>query len=134
MKAEECKVGLEVRLSYDPSKGIIRTMPDHQSMVVVDWSRQKGVVRAGQHNTKDLIVVDPIADKQRATIIQAKIDEAKNAFEKAFLVLEEVKAFRHDEHGTDFSVYSLEDEGLVSMKELERVIENNGWSSSSLYC
>lgn len=122
MKREDVKIGMEVRCVGDPEKGTVIGLPDQYGVVEVRWTPNYTT----RCELDELEAVDPIADQQKAIHLQFKIDEAKNAFEKAFAALAEVQ--------NDNLLHYFEGDGLISTRELEKTIDENGWSSSSLWC
>lgn len=134
MKREDCKVGVKVYTDDGPLYHyIIDAVPDVNDMVAVSAPESSWV--SGDHDfyhIEDLYLYDEEEIKASAVKMQAKIDEAKSAFEKAFAALAEVR--NRDEGPNTLSHYQLSELGLVSIKELENTIEESGWSSSSLWC
>lgn len=75
----------------------------------------------------DLVLVDPGAEAAIAAKVQASVDKATSAFEAAFAALREVREAEIDQ-------WSLKNAKMIDTSKLERVFENGGWSSSSLWC
>jgi hypothetical protein len=125
MKLEDVKIGLEVRLTDDGTRGKIKSLPDVNGRVRFKWDG--GTV--DDIRVDRLAVIDLEADKKLATEMQTKIDAATTAFEQAFKALQELNIL-----DSNPSVIAFQDEGLVSLAKLEHAVETFGWSTSSLYC
>lgn len=71
--------------------------------------------------------------------IQAKIDEAASLLEQAFKAWQQAAAIEwygetnHPENEF-FDTYVLKHNPALDLAKFEKVVEANGWSSSSLYC
>lgn len=135
MKAEQCTVGAEVYTDDGPNyRYVVTELPDEAGMVRVKPTEDSYASgRIESYHLDDLHLYDPELLKQIGAEMQAKVDEAKTAFEAAFQALAKVRDFRTQD-GVYISRYEMQDLGLVSLKELERTIESGGWSSSSLWC
>lgn len=135
MKREDAYVGAEVYTDDGPLyRYKVVEVPDEQGMVKVKPTNESWA--SGSHDSfhlDDLILYEPRVLKLAAGEMQAKIDEAKNAFEEAFKAFKQVQNFR-SEDGSRISHYDLEEMGLISMEELEKTVESYGWSMSSLRC
>lgn len=133
MKAEECTIGLEVYTDDGPLyRYIVTSLPDESGEVQVKPTK-KSYGDMDSFHLDDLHVYNEEKLKQAAVKFQAKIDAAKSAFEAAFETLRQVNELdENNEEGC--SRYSLEELGLVSVRELEHTIDSSGWSSSSLWC
>lgn len=70
-------------------------------------------------------------EKTLSNNVQSKIDEAKNALEKAFQLLEEAKVVAEHE---DTTLREMQSKKILDLSKLESIMDNYGWSSSSLYC
>ena len=126
MKFEDCKIGLDVYVLGNKSyKGKIKTLPDINGKVVVEFPNS-----GDKYCHYDLSPVDCAADKKLSIKAQAKINQAKSFFEKAFEAMQELHALVDN----NSSLRDLQEEGVISLKELEQVVEKFGWSTSSLYC
>lgn len=77
-------------------------------------------------DVEEMEFYDPEFEEQRRVKLQAHIDDATNAFEKAFEALGKLMK----ETGGDY----IPTEDSLDLSKLEEVIEKAGWSSSSLYC
>ena len=75
----------------------------------------------------EIRINDPVADAAREAAIQAKIDEATSAFEKAF------QAFKEAGELAGGEVYEIKNE-KVDLTKFHNAINSAGWSTSSLYC
>ncbi len=77
-----------------------------------------------------------LMNKQEAAVkLQEKIDNATTELEKAFEALQEMKDFARSEcDNGDWYYGDLEQEGLVTFYGLTKIMDDNGWSSSSLWC
>lgn len=127
MKAEDCKIGMMVIPQGDRfSKCKVIALPDALDKVRVSWGNEEAI-----YSLKDLQAIDPKKDQKLAKKIQKQFDKATSAFEEAFKALEEATRLGNEAGMDD---YAFRDEGLVDVKPLETVIEQNGWSSSSLWC
>lgn len=131
MKAEECKIGMVVYHEYDGPAyryEVIGT-PDENGMVQLK-ELNKTYRHADSMDVKLLHLYDEEALKKKGAELQAKVNAARDAFEKAFEALREVQDF----HENGISRYSLQELDLLSIKELENTVDEGGWSSSSLWC
>lgn len=104
------------------SKCTVETLPDQENCVRVRFRYGDAV----EMDLDELQPVDTEQDKKDAAEMQASIDEAKSAFEKAFEAFSKV-----NEHP---KYYYLQEEGLVSMKELYASVEQAGWAASTFRC
>lgn len=126
MELNEVVVGMKAYPFNDrASMGTIKSLPNEKGEVCLQYN---GTHISDDYHVSKLSTVDPEKDKQRAAEFQVKIDQAKNAFEAAFQALDQIRT------GLQMDMYSFQEEGLISMCELERMMDDNGWSSSSLYC
>jgi hypothetical protein len=126
MELSEVVIGMKAYPQGDrASMGTITKLPNEKGEVRLQY---KGTHIYDDYHVSKLNAVDPEKDKERAAELQVKIDQAKTAFEAAFQALDAVRS------GIQGDMCSFEDEGLISMRELEMMMEDNGWSSSSLYC
>ena len=131
MKKEECTIGAEVYTEDGFSyRYTVESLPDADDIITVK-STYDG--KLDTFHLDDLFLYSEEKVKALGAAMQAKVDEAKNAFEKAFAALREVQEFR-DADGHYVSRYDLSEAGVLSFKELEGTIEAGGWSSSSLWC
>ena len=64
--------------------------------------------------------------------VQAKVDEATSALEVAFKAWQEAASLIAGHDGAE--AYYLRHNKEVDLSKFEGVIEQNGWSTSSLYC
>lgn len=76
----------------------------------------------------EIRIIDPIAEAKMIESINLKLTEATSAFEKAFTTFYEATRLAETEH------YWLRGSEFPALKSLEKVIEDNGWRSSSLFC
>jgi hypothetical protein len=79
----------------------------------------------------DELRISSLEDKDNIQEMQKKIDEATSSLEDAFDKVRELRNFAQDKFD---GLYDLKYHESISMKELERVLDDGGWSSSSLYC
>lgn len=68
--------------------------------------------------------------QEAAAKLQEKIDRVTSDLERAFESLQEMKDLCNKEDET----WDLEEEGLVSFCKLKDIMDDIGWSSSSLWC
>lgn len=130
MKREECTIGAEVYTDDGFNyRYTVTSLPNCQDMVQVVPSN-KSWGELDSFHLDDLHLYDLEKIKRIAAEYQARINTAKTAFEAAFAALGNIR----DEYKDGVSMYSLQDAKLLSLKELESVIDSNGWSSSSLWC
>ena len=126
MELSEVVIGMKAYPEKDrASMGTIKTLPNEKGEVRLQY---KGTHIHDDYHVSKLTAVDSEKDKAQAAEFQVKIDQAKTAFETAFQALEQVR------RGVQGDMYSFQEEGLISMRELEKLMDDNGWSSSSLYC
>jgi len=129
MKAEDVVLGMEVFTDCDPEYVYtVATLPNEKGEVTLE--------REGETDTYNVRYVEPYnleRFKEIGAKVQAKIDEAKNAFETAFKAYEAAKDMSYNEEPS-LGMYSLKKMGLLNMDELHEAIERHGWSSSSLNC
>lgn len=130
MKREECAIGAEVYtddgINY---RYVVTELPDEDDVVRVK-ATDESFGEMDDFHLDDLHLYDPEKIKKVAAGYQARIDTAKNAFEAAFAALGDMR----DEYQDGIGLFTLEEAGLISTKELDGVIESGGWSSSSLWC
>jgi|SRR6185369_14436889 len=127
MKREDAYTGAHVFVFGDRCyKGTIVSINGDE--VEVQWD--DGKCSNDTYNVSDVTLADPVADKKLGEEVQAKVDEATNAFEKAFEALREAQNLAQK----DSSIGALVEDNLVSIRKLESTIDENGWSSSSLWC
>lgn len=132
MKAEECKIGLVVHSAGDrDSLYTIRSMPDSNDKVKVSWETYQYTDNTTQLHLNELTCFDVEADKVLGKQIQEKLDQATDAFEKAFQALSAAQEIA-SKNKVDF--YMLRDDNLVDASKLEKMVDSNGWRSSSLWC
>jgi len=133
MKREDCIIGALVYTEDGPLyRYMVVAPPDENGQVEVDptddsWGSMDSfhLDELTLYNEAELMAV--------AAEMQAKVDEAKTAFEVAFQALRKVRD-THDKHGNYISKYDMKQMGLLSFDELEQTVERGGWSSSSLWC
>lgn len=82
------------------------------------------------YHKDDLMLFDAEAQAKAAAIVK-EIAVAIDSFKEAF---EALRAAEDAANKLDYSIPELRYEKLVDFSELENLIEENGWSSSSLYC
>lgn len=133
MKREDAIIGAEVftddGLLY---RYRVIALPDDEGMVKVKPTK-KSYGEMDEFHLDDLYLYNEEQVKEVAKLYQAKVDAAKNAFEAAFQALRECEELETEE-GYTISRYDMQELDLVSLKELELTIDQNGWSSSSLWC
>jgi hypothetical protein len=129
MKAEDVKIGMVVIPEGSRAdRCTVQSLPDEAGDVTCKWIHGGAPI---EFHVDDLEPFDLEKDKEIGRQVQAKVDAAKTAFEAAFAALREAQDTA-DQSGIDF--YELSDEKLLDTSELEKVIDENGWSSSSLWC
>lgn len=130
MNNEQITIGMKVRaIEWNgdfTSIGVVQELPNKNEEVKIKWN--KGNSKPELVPLKYVQLYDPEADKELGQKIQSKIDEAKSSFENAF------RAYKNAQELCQDNLYGLEEAGLISTKELEQVIDEAGWSSSSLRC
>lgn len=125
MKAEDCKLGVRVRW-YGDGDFIVKSEPDlNEKVAIIDGHH---IHRA---NLDDLHLIDEELDKACAARAQALLDKAKVSFEEAFKAYKEANDISHE---NGMGLYQMEEAGLISTDDLEDVVEQGGWSMSSLVC
>lgn len=126
MKIEDCKIGTKVRW-YGDGEFTIRSIANEKNRVKITGKD------APDHlvSIDDLHVIDEEQDKLCAAKTQALIDKAKNAFEEAFKAYKDASDVSYE---NGMGLYEMESSGLISTEELEDVVEQGGWSMSSLIC
>lgn len=123
------KIGTKVKgYRYFGDRGITTSIPDDHGMVYVQWDS----VRSDPElvPTDQLVIVDPVVQKQISDRVQDKLNKAQSAFEFAFQMIQESKNIASE----DSSLNSLEKDQLIDTTGLSEVLEDYGWSTSSLYC
>jgi len=134
MKAEDCKIGADLYtedgINY---RYRVLALPDEQGIVRVEPT-EKSSGEMNSFHLDELYLYDPVLLQEVAANIQAKIDSAKNAFEKAFEELSSLKREDGRYLGNGLSIHDLETAGLISLQDLEKTIDDGGWSTSSLWC
>ena len=129
MKAEDIKLGMEVFVDGDRCyTAIVKSLPDEQGCVEIKW---RSTSKTDNFSCRYLSAVDPAQDKKAAAEIQKRLDEAATNFELAFLAFQEAQEIAAS---YTIQIHQLKDAGLLSIKGLEDVLDNNGWRSSSLWC
>jgi hypothetical protein len=73
-----------------------------------------------------------LADNNKNT--QSKIDEATNLLEQAFKAWFEAVSLQTGSEAGHDDAYYLKQNPDLDVSEFERVVDINGWSTSSLYC
>lgn len=127
MKAEDIVIGMTV-LSYGELdyKLTVEALPDEQGKVLLKDSRG----HLESYSLSNIEPYDPQDVEKVGKEVQAKLDEAKNAFEQAFTAYKEAEEIANKK----YSIYQLQEVDACSMKELENTIESHGWSVSSFRC
>lgn len=132
MQAQDIKIGMEVLLNGDRwEKATVQSLPDENGSVKIERHFMK---KTQTISCTKLSLADPEAgeaDKYIAAQVQAKLDLAKSNFEQAFLAFQEAQeiARKYGSSVSEMSYYKI-----ASLKDLEGVLETNGWNSSSLMC
>lgn len=129
MKSEECKAGMVVYHRHDGPSYRYEIINEADFQGTVTCKEEDGS-RTYSFSAEFLIPYDLEALKQKGTELQAKVDKAKAAFEVAFEALREIQNADTDGVGH----YTLSEMALLDTSELEKVIDDSGWSSSSLWC
>lgn len=138
-------VGMQVRLREDEDeKGVVYKLdPDapEEGAIYVQWDDMDGPRWTELH---DIMPDTPEATRQLADFnqkIQANIDEATSLLEQAFQKWRKANAMQAE--GIENPVYDgpyfegayhLRGNPDLDLSKFERVVERNGWSTSSLYC
>jgi len=120
------KVGNVVRIKYDEYPGEITDIDPIKKRVHIKFKRSSDWV-----DMDEVTLVDEKVDKLLAEQIQAKLDETVNSFASAFDAYEKAKDLARERFS---SLRTLEDMDLINLLPLKQVMDNNGWSSSSLDC
>src|SRR2546421_37433 len=106
---DDIKPGIKVRDRYDhTSTGTVTAVNFIDDLADVQWS--DGVQT--DIDLDDLVAYDAEAEKIMATSIQAKVDEAKSAFEVAFAKWEDAQDLAAD---NDFEISDLKYMKLINM-------------------
>jgi hypothetical protein len=115
------KIGDKVRYigDYGCNAKVIETNCADKNTINVKWDYFADKISV---DPNEIELVDNEADKALAKNIQHDVDEAKCAFEKAFAILYKIRDS------------DLLHSDLIDTSDLESCIEDNGWSSSSLWC
>jgi hypothetical protein len=127
VKAEDCKIGMEViAYGHVADKGIITTLPNDKDKLTIKWVNSESLYKV---LVADIEPYDPEAERKAITEIQAKLEVAAASFETAFHALQKAKdaMSRHQ-------IWPNSSGGLIDASNLADVIGDNGWSSSSLWC
>lgn len=141
MSLFEYEVGVRVRdRRHEDRKGKVVEVEDYSEVYVL-WD---GTSEAHWCETRDLMPDDPeainkIADFNRK--IQANIDEATTLLEQAFKKWRLANAMEMegtetpgDDRNYFEGAYALRGNPDLDLSKFEGVVENNGWSTSALYC
>ena len=124
------EVGMRVRDRWDRKYlGEVTEVVDEDE-IHVKWDHGSRVQR---HDPSEIAPYDPEGDKTRTAQTQAKIDEATHSLEAAFKALREANALELGSDDYD-GAYALKGNDDLDLSKLEEAIENNGWSTSSIYC
>lgn len=127
---KEIKIGDKV-IAYDNRRQFAQIVADHgDGEYHCQYIDEKGNLtgNAFMVDSEEISLYDPEADKQKAFIIQSKIDEANSALEKAFEAIVEVRSL------TENDMHEWERAGLINLSDLEETMEEIGWGPSSLNC
>ena len=127
MELEKAIVGAKVYHTGSMNDvGVITNVIDDET-VEVNWDPENKKSVSKKYDIEDLHIYDPEAVAQ----IQSMVDEAKDAFQLAF---DKLAAAAKIAGGYESEVMCIKYTDGVNVKDLETVIQNNGWSSSSLWC
>lgn len=129
MTKTDYKVGDRIYCRYAKNKdqGEVVEVDHDKYGVEVKWDKPLYSKDVSFMDFGEIRLVDPEGDAIRTKAIQAKIDEATSAFEKAFQALQEAGELAGGE------LYEIKNED-VNLNELHEAITEGGWSTSSLYC
>lgn len=129
MTKKDYKVGDRIYCRYATNKDQGEVVEVHLDDYGVDvkWDKPLYGKDISFMDFGEIRLVDPEGDAIRTKAIQAKIDEAASAFEKAF------QAFREAGELAGGEPYEIKNED-VNLEGLHRTINEGGWSTSSLYC
>lgn len=131
MNPKDIKIGSEVYLVGDRcSTYKVVSSPDQDGMVELAYKRANSTI-LDSHHVEDLELIDLEKDQKVAKKIQTRLNSARYAFEKAFFQLQEAAKIA-DVNEVDIQTFA--DLKLLSILELEKTIDDNGWRSSSLWC
>lgn len=136
------EVGMRVRTREEDEHGTIAEVAAYDEVSVIwDGSEDQG---AQWCEARDIIPDTPEALQKLTELnkkIQANIDEATTLLEQAFKKWRLANAMEME--GTDSpgddrnyyeGAYALRSNSDLDLSKFEEVVENNGWSTSSLYC
>lgn len=126
MKPQDVKIGIAIRVDGFNTKRYVASLPDKNNKCKLAWDSGLNEVPDIKYSCDDFNPVDQEQDILVANELQAVINKAKMSFEEAFEALAILK--------NSNSLSAFEDEGLVSLKEMQDVISQNGWRTSSLWC
>jgi len=126
MNREDCKIGAKVRW-YGEGEFTIESEPDDKNRLMVSGRHAPGHPVA----IDDLHLIDEALDKVCAAKTQALIDKAKTAFEEAY---QAYKAAYDTSHENGMGLYEMKNANMISLDDLEEVVESSGWSMSTLDC
>lgn len=128
------KVGDKVRDFYDRSSiGEVTEIVDENGDrydVSITWDRDYDVSIV---SPSEVVPYDPEGDKLTAARAQEKIDEATHSLEAAFKAWAAAQNEYADREGQDVA-YSMKQDELIDLKDFEGILNQNGWSTSSLFC
>ncbi len=137
------EVGMRICLIERKDRGGVVTREDEDGLWF-QWDKEVGTNE--EHWLEDYeheIMPDtPEAREQWAEMtkkIQAKIDEAASLLEQAFKAWRQANAMQwygEEDTGDDGfeGAYALRMNNDLDLSKFEKVVEENGWSTSSLYC
>lgn len=128
--------GMRVKLRDDRDhKGIITDAEDDYE-VMVQWDNKEQYSEPTYEETRFLMPDDPAVEQamqDAAKQIQAKIDKATHSLEACFAALREAHKMETGDECND-GFHRFRENPLLDMSKLEDIIQDNGWSVSSIYC
>lgn len=135
------EVGMRVRSrEFEEDKGEITEVEDDGEVRVL-WDDAEEPRWA---ETRDLMPDTPEAVQKLAALtkkIQLKVDEATSLLDQAFKLWRQANAMQFEgtenpgpDDGYFEGAYALRGNPDLDLSKFEDVVEQNGWSTSSLYC
>lgn len=131
------EVGMRVRTREDAGvTGEVIDVEDDEVKVLWDYDKSSNWTEA-RFLLPDVVGVEHLLAEDNKKI-QAKINEAASLLEQAFKAWRLANAMQqgYEEDKDEYfeGAYALRENEDLDLSVFEKVVERNGWSTSSLYC
>lgn len=123
------KVGDLIR-RIDDIEDIAIVLNNYPNEVKIRFVKSQNEFTFSNAMINEFILVDAERDKKTAKSIQIEINKATSLFEQAFEAFDKAQKIADNIGGLS----NLNYKNIISIKELEKLVEDNGWCSSSLSC